>query len=174
MVFSWLGLCEEFAGWGGGNPEALDSRAQLTRLPIEVPECLLDHVLPPVGPQHVPPGPLRPSFQRPIVPCLHSLDMIRAELASMLEKRPAITPRSLLRLWVAGSPFVKGGRLTARAEARIREGSWTRKEQVPLVRSGCRPVRSGQPRRPGNAEGPEKVPCRPTIWESSNHRFLDF
>lgn len=53
-----------------------------------------------------------------IVPCLHSPDMIRAELASMLEKRPAITPRSFLRLWLVGSPFVKGGRITAGDEER--------------------------------------------------------
>ena len=55
------------------------------------------------------------------VPCLHSPEMIRAELEAMLERRPAVTPRVLARLWLAGSPFVLGGTPTARAEAQAQE-----------------------------------------------------
>ena len=53
--------------------------------------------------------------------CLHTPEMIRAELAAMLGRHPAVTPRSLARLWLAGSPFVMGGRVTARDEAQAQE-----------------------------------------------------
>lgn len=69
-----------------------------------------------------------------IVPCLHSPEMIRAELASMLEKRPAITPRSFLRLWMAGSPFVAGGVITARDEARAQALIGKRLPAMAIVR----------------------------------------
>lgn len=55
------------------------------------------------------------------VPCLHSPEMIRAELSAMLERRPAVTPRSFLRLWLANSPFVVGGQVTARSEAQAQD-----------------------------------------------------
>ena len=49
------------------------------------------------------------------VESLHTPEMIRAELSAMLERRPAITPRRLARLWLANSPFVLGGPVTERA-----------------------------------------------------------
>ena len=49
------------------------------------------------------------------VESLHTPEMIRAELSAMLERRPAITPRRLARLWLANSPFVLGGPVTEQA-----------------------------------------------------------
>ena len=49
------------------------------------------------------------------VESLHTPEMIRAELSAMLERRPAVTPRRLARLWLADSPFVLGGAVTERA-----------------------------------------------------------
>ena len=49
------------------------------------------------------------------VESLHTPEMVRAELSAMLERRPAITPRRLARLWLANSPFVLGGPVTERA-----------------------------------------------------------
>ena len=48
------------------------------------------------------------------VRCLHSREMVRAELAAMLEPQPAVTPAALARLWLADSPFVLGGEITGR------------------------------------------------------------
>ena len=47
---------------------------------------------------------------------LHSPEMIRAELEAMVERRPAVTPRSIARLWLVGSTIVLGGPLDAAAE----------------------------------------------------------
>ena len=42
------------------------------------------------------------------VRCLHTPEMVRAEAAAMLARRPSVTPRVLMRLWLARSPFVEG------------------------------------------------------------------